>query len=1296
MKIMKSKILLLYTILLMMLVIIPAPAAASGSLLSEGLSDGEFIPTANFSAGATFGTVPPTVNFTDEPTEAESWSWDFKGDDIVDSIDRDPVDSYTSTGKYSANLTLASHNSRDSEIKTDYITVAADEFSGGERGETIVSAAPVPDSSDTVVFKNNLYHTGVTSQAGPIADPELVWYAHTGYMNTNPLVLNDLLVSVCSYNISVHKRSTGEHIWNTLTSGENLGHACYGNGTIFYPESSRGKLSAYNIRNGELLWNITGLGGPYSQLNTAVVYEDHRIYFGTFNGNPSAYYCYYDNGTQCWSYEGDGYYWAGAAIIGDYLVFGGEDMNLTSLNKNTGELVDKINAPAVFSIPTRGSQIQSSLSYDENSSRCYFTTISGYCCGIGFDKRTGKFVKTDKASHNIGPGTSTPSVYKGRLYVGVGKMFKSGGGPYLYCLNASDLSEIWKYTANGIVQSSPTVSTYYENSTGDIYIYFTTNARNGTMYCLRDYAGNNDAVEAWHWTPPESMQQYVLAGAVIKEGYLFFGNNEWKGKAGYTFALKGRETGHIVSKFSAENTFGKAPLNVSFSDESSGYRITGWLWDFGDNSTSNEKNPYHVYEKNGIYTVSLTVMNSEESNRSTKTGFVNVRDQLTPEADFLYSVSGTQSPVSVEFTDTSNNTGSSTTWFWDFGDNTSSKLQNPTHQYTEEGSYSVTLTISSQYGNNTLKKVGIIEVEPWNVPEWARNDSWPQFQKDAQHSGFSKGDAPSRASRLWVSDDIGAVRSSSVAVAGGRIFVNCNDKDTGMSIIRSLKQQTGAVLAGHGKGDGGGFYGSWSSPVYVNGKVYCGLNNYPEGSSYSSVNGGTMIADGKIFSSNWDGSQYFCFDESTGEELWNFTSPVSSYAQSCPAYKDKKVYVLFWRGFSGDGENSLYCLNADSGEQVWKHGNISSNPCGSPVITDDAIYFTSCNPGVENAELYALNITDGSVLWKSSIAGTDSTPACAYGNIYVSSGYSRYITYCFNATTGELVWETDPEDKIGFWTCSPAVADGKVYAGTGGSGIACLDAYTGEIIWQDEGGGSTAAIVDGVVYSVGNDGRVYAYSSSRLATDFTASPISGEAPLTVQFNDLSSASPSSWSWDFDNDGVIDSSEQNPAFTYTAAGTYSVKLSSASAKGSDEETKTGYITVTESCGAQGNDTSRESSGASAAVSLAVNIVPVVSIEVHSSALDFGELCPGKNSEAQNLVIKNKGSCDAIVRANVSDSSAGDSLFSQGLLLDSQLWDRYQKVIGKNSQESAAVSLKVPSDYAEYGSKKGEISFWAEAV
>ncbi|MEW5994254.1 MAG: PKD domain-containing protein [Candidatus Zixiibacteriota bacterium] len=78
--------------------------------------------------------------------------------------------------------------------------------------------------------------------------------------------------------------------------------------------------------------------------------------------------------------------------------------------------------------------------------------------------------------------------------------------------------------------------------------------------------------------------------------------------------------------------------------------------------------------------------------------------------------------------------------------------------------------------------------------------------------------------------------------------------------------------------------------------------------------------------------------------------------------------------------------------------------------------------------------------------------------------------------------------------------------------------------------------------------------------DFSGSPTTGAAPLAVNFTDLSSGNPTSWSWDFGDGGT--STAQNPLYTYTTAGTYTVSLAASNTCGSDVETKVNYITVTE--------------------------------------------------------------------------------------------------------------------------------------
>jgi len=83
-----------------------------------------------------------------------------------------------------------------------------------------------------------------------------------------------------------------------------------------------------------------------------------------------------------------------------------------------------------------------------------------------------------------------------------------------------------------------------------------------------------------------------------------------------------------------------------------------------------------------------------------------------------------------------------------------------------------------------------------------------------------------------------------------------------------------------------------------------------------------------------------------------------------------------------------------------------------------------------------------------------------------------------------------------------------------------------------------------------------------LVADFSADPAFGIAPLDVQFTDLSEGTILNWQWDFDNDGVIDSYDQNPQWTYQNAGVYSVKLVIEDGVLTDTLIIEDYITVTE--------------------------------------------------------------------------------------------------------------------------------------
>ncbi len=90
---------------------------------------------------------------------------------------------------------------------------------------------------------------------------------------------------------------------------------------------------------------------------------------------------------------------------------------------------------------------------------------------------------------------------------------------------------------------------------------------------------------------------------------------------------------NLRADFIAGNTNDRAPLTTQFKDLSTG-DITDWLWEFGDGKTSLEQNPIHVYEKEGGFSVKLTVSNSSETDTKEKTGLISVLPPHFPPTEF--------------------------------------------------------------------------------------------------------------------------------------------------------------------------------------------------------------------------------------------------------------------------------------------------------------------------------------------------------------------------------------------------------------------------------------------------------------------------------------------------------------------------------------------------------------------------------------------------------------------------------------------------------------------------------------
>ena len=159
--------------------------------------------------------------------------------------------------------------------------------------------------------------------------------------------------------------------------------------------------------------------------------------------------------------------------------------------------------------------------------------------------------------------------------------------------------------------------------------------------------------------------------------------------------------------FSVNDTVGCIGEPFTFTNSSTG-NATSYIWNFGDGGTSTVTNPTHVYTASGTYSVTLTAFNPNGCDSSiTEIALINIQE---PDADFsAFPTFAFCPPLLVSFTDLSS--ADVTSWFWNFGDGSSSNLQNPSHIYTQSGSFSVYLVVTNANGcTDTIYAPDIIQL----------------------------------------------------------------------------------------------------------------------------------------------------------------------------------------------------------------------------------------------------------------------------------------------------------------------------------------------------------------------------------------------------------------------------------------------------------------------------------------------------------------------------------------------------------------------------------------------------------
>ena len=331
----------------------------------------------------------------------------------------------------------------------------------------------------------------------------------------------------------------------------------------------------------------------------------------------------------------------------------------------------------------------------------------------------------------------------------------------------------------------------------------------------------------------------------------------------------------------------------------------------------------------------------------------------------------------------------------------------------------------------------------------------------------------------------------------------------------------------------------------------------------------------------------FCLNGLSGDVIWDTYTDGPNFS------------VIGVEDFTGDGlpdaiagastvnetDGKVYGINGTNGSITFEHTTSGSSVWALEQlddITGDGIkdiiagdfggHYYLMNP------VYGTPVNTGNVGTSLLLRFENLEDINGDGFNDIAVGHSGTNAVTINGLNGQNIWLTGLADKC--WNIDKIediTGDGinDLVAGTLYSNNYCyfLDGANGDVFFSLNYGEAVDGICaipditgDGSWEMVagGRDGKLTCYSGGLSGTvfyvDFIADTTFGYIPFDVHFTDLSSSSVNSWQWDFENDGIIDSYDQNPSHTYTAVGLYSVKLIAGNQYAWTTTIKEDYITA----------------------------------------------------------------------------------------------------------------------------------------
>ena len=625
------------------------------------------LPQAAFSANENSGCASLMVQFMDESSSnATSWNWEFPGGNPSSSTAQNPAVTYDVPGSYTATLTVGNALGENTLTQTNYITVNTVPVAAFTNSTSLLEVTFTNTSTNATSYAWDFGDSQTSTEENPVHA-----YANDGTYTVMLTATNEcgsvtttqevtvITPPTVSFSVSGTQGCAPFTVQFSNESSENA--------TSWQWEFPGGTPATSTDENPTVVYNAAGTftvtltatnaagNSTVTQTNLIVVNDAPTASFSssadllevTFT-NTSA------NATSyTWDF-GDSQTSSEANPVHTYAADGTFTVALTATNEcgsvTTTEEVTVVTPPtAGFSAAVTEGCAPFTVQFSNESSENATSWQWGFPGG------------TPAASTDENPVV----VY-------------NAAGTYAVTLTVANAAGSDVYSLTDYITVLPAPAAAFDYLEADGTVTFTNASSNATSYTW-DFGDSQTSTEE---NPVHSYTEDGIYNVTLTATN-DCGSVTTSQNIVVAFQLP-------VAFFTAENTSGCAPLEVTFQNLSS-ENATSFAWEFsgGAPATSTDENPTVVYNAPGTFDVTLTAGNLNGSDVFTQPAYIVVN--TVPEATWTYA----QNLGTVTFANTSANAAS---YEWNFGDSETSTEENPVHVYQSSGEFEVTLTASNECG----------------------------------------------------------------------------------------------------------------------------------------------------------------------------------------------------------------------------------------------------------------------------------------------------------------------------------------------------------------------------------------------------------------------------------------------------------------------------------------------------------------------------------------------------------------------------------------------------------------------